>query len=197
MHHIHLTKAFVISSFPFGEAGKVLNLLTQDFGVIRVNAQATRKANSKLRQSIQDYSLTEVALVYGKKGWILTNASLIKNFFYQIKNNEKNNDSQEKNETIARIFSLIERMIPFEHDEEQGSFIFDLIFETLNEIENTDSKLAKIIEIRTVYKIMMFLGYVGQNKFDSSKIETDLDYIEQNKKELVEIINNSIKESHL
>jgi hypothetical protein len=213
MHHIHLTKAFVLSSFPFSEAGKILNLLTKDFGVIRVNAQATRKSNSKLRQSIQDYSLTEVALVFGKKGWILTNANIEENFFYKIKNqSDETTDetpgdnsgdtpdekiAKNKIETIARIFSLVERMIPFEHDEEQGSYIFDLISKNLPKIVEAKNKEIRNIEISVVYQIMVFLGYVGENPYDSEKIQSDLAYVEENKKSLVEIINNAIKESHL
>lgn len=200
MHHIHLTKAFVLSSFPFSEAGKVLNLLTEDFGVIRVNAQATRKSNSKLRQSIQDFSLTEVALVYGKKGWILTNARALDNYFYKIKNQSDHSDSKSfktKIEAAARVFSLVERMIPFEHEEEQGTFVFDLISRALPEIEKKDAEQAKNIEISVVYQTMDFLGYVGSNKFDTEKIENDLEYVEKNQKPLVEIINNAIKESHL
>jgi hypothetical protein len=213
MHHIHLTKAFVLSSFPFSEAGKILNLLTKDFGVIRVNAQATRKSNSKLRQSIQDYSLTEAALVFGKKGWILTNANIEENFFYKIKNqSDETTDetpgdnsgdtpdekiAKNKIETIARIFSLVERMIPFEHDEEQGSYIFDLISKNLPKIVEAKNKEIRNIEISVVYQIMVFLGYVGENPYDSEKIQSDLAYVEENKKSLVEIINNAIKESHL
>jgi recombinational DNA repair protein (RecF pathway) len=197
MHHIHLTKAFVLSSFPFGEAGKILNLLTKEFGVIRVNAQATRKANSKLKQSIQDFSLTEVALVFGKKGWILTNARIDKNIFYQIKNSDNNQEAEIKNSTIKRIFSLLERMVPFEHDEEQGSFFFDLIEKNIELIAQNSSKETELIEICTIYQIMNFLGYVDPQNVDSLKVENDLSYVEKNKNKIVGIINNAIKESHL
>jgi hypothetical protein len=157
-----------------------------------VNAQATRKGNSKLRQSIQDFSLTELALVYGKKGWILTNANILDNYYFKIKDSDP-----QKIKAASRIFSLVERMIPFEHDEEQGSFFFDLIGRTLEKFIDNDVEKAEIIEISTVYQIMDFLGYVGSNSLDSEKAANDLEYVTNNEKELVGIINNAIQESHL
>jgi recombinational DNA repair protein (RecF pathway) len=197
MHHIHLTKALVLSSFPLGESGKILHLLTKDFGVIRVNAEATRKLNSKLRQSIQDFSLSEIALVYGKRGWILTNAKILENFYFKIKEKFDEKKQVNKIQTIQRLFSLVERMIPFEHDEEQGSFFFDLILETIKKILELENEQNKSLEIMTVYKIVNFLGYVGENKLDQEKITSDLEYISQNEKQIVEIINKALKESHL
>jgi len=206
MHHIYLTKAFVLSSFPFSEAGKVLNLLTKEFGVIRAQAQGIRKGNSKLRQSTQDFSLTEVALVLGKKGWILTNANIEENVFYQLKdkiNNSNNSDStnqkvfKNKIEAISRIFALVERMIPFEHDEEQGTYFFDLLKIVIVKIAESSEDQILAIETSAVYQIMNFLGYVNEESLNHEKIISDYSYVNKHKKQIIEIINNALKESHL
>jgi DNA repair protein RecO len=188
MHHIHRTKAFVLSSFPFGEAGLVLNLLTKDFGVLRVNAQGTRKSESKLRQSIQDFSLTDVAMVYGKKGWILTNASIETNYYYKL--------PMQATQSIARIFTLIQRMIPFEDPHEEIFTVTQKAIETMEKSPNS----AKIVEISTVFEILHELGYIGEiGELEFEKIvgPDNLEYISENESEIIHIINNSIRESHL
>jgi len=195
MHHIHLTKSFVLSSFPFGEAGKVLNLLSKDFGVIRVNAQATRKSNSKLRQSIQNYSLTEVALVYGKKGWILTNARIIENSYYEIYNRDENNLG--KIRTLTRIFSLIERMIPYEQKDDHTEGLFELIIKSIANLKECTPQEERAIETQAVYQIMDSLGYIGKNPLDDGLIKKDIEYVVKNQRKIIEIINNAIQESHL
>lgn len=197
MHHIHRTKALVLSSFPFGEAGKVLSLLTEDFGVIRVNAQGTRKIQSKLRQSIQDFSLSRVAMVYGKKGWILTNASIIQNYYHDF--------TKEQIEMISRVFSLVERMIP---DEAEQQTVFNMVLEMLDFVKEKHDNLENV-EIMTVLKIMNELGYIGdegqiQKQIQaSSDVENEnrhedfLKYVTAHSRKIVDIINNAIKESHL
>ena len=47
MHHIYKTRAIILNSQPIKEADKQLILLTQDFGLIRVIGQGTRKIESK------------------------------------------------------------------------------------------------------------------------------------------------------
>jgi DNA repair protein RecO len=203
MHHIHQTKAFILSSFPFGESGKVLNLLTEKFGLIKANAQGIRKVESKLKQSTQELSLSEVVMVYGKQGWILTNAVLLENFFYSF--------SKEKSLLLAKIFSFLERMIPNEEHDESFFNIIVILIRDLENFENlqNDSKIivSKInleltdLEMMTVLKILKKLGYIGQFKeledyLDSENLDF-LIYLNQHRKDIIEIINSSIKESHL
>jgi DNA repair protein RecO len=196
MHNIYNTEAFVLSSFPFGEAGKVLTLLTKDLGVIRVNAPGTRKTESKLRQSIQDFCYSRVTMVLGKAGWRLTNAAIEENYYHQF--------GPMTNKMVSRVFSLVERMIP---DEETNSVIFDLIikmFEFMKSREEdleSNPKISRNIEIITVVKILHELGYVGDEKGlhqllkgDFKKLYSEVD----GKNEFfIKIINNAIRESHL
>ena len=185
MHHIHNTKAFVLSSFPFGESGKVLNLLTEEFGVIRVNAPGTRKVESKLRQSIQDFSLTRVALVYGNHGWRLTNAAIITNYSHSL---DKSQIS-----IVQKIFALVLKMIP---DEDREVNVFDIISDFLEKIGDID---LEILEIMTVLRVLHVLGYVGDEVIEYIEGEESafVEYVGENMKRLVGVINAGIEESHL
>lgn len=190
MHHIYSTKAFVLNSFPFGEAGKVLILLTEDLGVISVTAQGTRKIESKLRQSIQDFCLTDVALVYGKGGWRLINAAIEENYFHQL--------DTEIIQTVSKVFSLIQRMIP---EEEINKNIFNYVLEMLDLLKNQKDFSLSSIEIATVIKVMNELGYVadesGLYNQLNKKFSEFVGYVSQNETKIVKMINHAIQESHL
>ena len=104
MHHIYRTEAIILSSRPSGEAGKYLTVLSKDYGILKIEAQAVRNKDSKLRQSIQNYSVCELSFVRGKMGNRLIGAQFVSNFYYDF-NDELILSS------LAKIFSLIEKMI--------------------------------------------------------------------------------------
>ena len=196
MHHIHKTKSFTLSSYPFGESGRILKLLTKDFGLIRVQAHGIRKVTSKLRQSIQDHSLSKIALVYGKTGWRMTNAKILEDYYHKF--------DQRTIKVISKIFSLLERMIP---NEEKNSKIFEIVTELHKFIEKSQKKdkitekKFNLLEIAALLKILHELGYVGEEKSIQTIINLDFDeFIKKIKgkdKEMIKIINIGIKESHL
>ena len=66
MHHKFHTDALIVGSAVFGEANKVYELFTRDFGMIRASAQGVRLAKSKLKYALQDLSYVRVDLVQGK-----------------------------------------------------------------------------------------------------------------------------------
>ncbi len=80
-YHIYHTKAYIIDSKESGEANKILTVLTEDLGLIRVSAQSVRLGVSKLKASIQDFSYSKVSVVRGKEVWRLTNAEKMISLF--------------------------------------------------------------------------------------------------------------------
>jgi recombinational DNA repair protein (RecF pathway) len=189
MHHIHRTKAFVINSYPIKEADKQLILLTRDFGLIRAIAMAARKSESKMRQSLQNYSECDVALVSGRTGWRLTNVAFIKNFYYDIKNTELRN-------ALCRVFALIERMIVGE-DPDPGFFeiIEDAVATACSKEElMSDKNEVKRFEAILNAQIMAHLGYL--NKEDFKNIESKYKTPKEVAK-LIKEINQAIQESNL
>jgi len=200
MHHIYKTQAIILNSYSFKEADKQLSLLTEDFGLIRTIAQGTRKIESKLRPSIQDYSVSEVALVKGRTGWRLTNAKIDYSISAQIEN-------KKLLKSFAQSLNLIERLVLGES--EDGLFKIVLKFakfytEHQQQILHTDQ--IKNLESIFVLNILESLGYIDDNKTPkivkkeiTSRISIDLvNSIEvSHRKELNMIINQSIRESGL
>jgi len=199
MHHIYRTEAVILSSRPSGESGKYLTVLTRDYGVLKIEAQAVRKNESKLRQSIQDYSVSEISFVRGKTGNKLINASFISNFFYDIK-------QLESLKSFTKIFRLIEKMIV---DEEKDVTVFNLLLETADLLKvnpEWDNQFLKALEIVVVYRILSGLGYIsGEGEYQfiiSSSIALELiegvkNLSDKEKENLVRLINQAINESHL
>ena len=198
MHHIYKTRAIILNSQPIKEADKQLVLLTQDFGLIRVIGQGTRKIESKLRQSIQDFSVSDVALVKGRTGWRLTNAQII----YFIPSKIEN---QKLFKSIVRTFNLIERLVLGESEDD----LFDLVLEFVEFAIKNQKQILHEDQISNfesvfVYQILDILGYISEgnfidDEFNMEKLDLNLiNRIDQDdRKKINRIINHSIKSSGL
>lgn len=193
MNHVYSTTAFVLKSFPISESNKKLVLLSRDFGVMRVNAQAVRKMESKLRPMIQDYSRAEFSVVRGNQGWRLVNAANSENLRTML--------PKEKFSVLAKVFVLIDRFIP-EEDGDGAIFVLTENFVNFLMSETIDGRDLEGFEILTVLKILNLLGYLeNKNNLQSVvQMEYSLESIREilkHKAESVRIVNQAIKESHL
>lgn len=193
MNNIYQTNGFVLRSFPLKEHNKKLILLTEDFGVIQVNAQSVRKIESKLQPLIQDFSLSEVVLVFGRQGWKLTNAKIIKNLYYSLR--------EEKIEILVRIFTIILRLIP---EEQKHPEIFDIVKKSADFLEKNSNEEVVInyLEVVSILKILHQLGYIGENQDLQKYLDNDFELrhisgFGKDHKKCVRAINLAIKESHL
>lgn len=201
MHHIHRTKALILKNSPTKETDSVLTLITYEFGLIYAIAQGSRKLESKMRQSIQVYSVADVALVSGRSGWRLVNAIFNNNFFTEIKE-EKVRDS------ILRPLALVDRLLA---GEMQEILLFDLIISIIDFAIKNSTKISEIsdfdknLEIIFTAQILQILGYWRNSEF--SKYTNEIISIEllskfsmetsDFKKNMIKEINNSIRDSNL
>lgn len=196
MHHIYKTRAIVLSSLNSKESDKYINLLAEDFGFVRVMAQGIRKLESKLRTSVQDFSLTEVALVSGRTGWRLTNANLIYSIFNKISN-------QKLFDSLARSLRLVERLVLGESSEELFKIVIshvDFIIEHQTQI--TDTKQIQFAESVFVASLLEELGYLDRREFKKIiEPEMTLDLINSTNHAVItdlnKIINFAIRETGL
>lgn len=187
MHHVYTTPAFVVSSAPYGEAGKSLLLFSRDFGMIWATAQGIRLHQSKLRHHVQDYSFSYVSVVRGREMWRLTGAVEFKQYTKPSK-------------LYVRILGILKRLLP---GEEKNEKLFDVIEKFHEFLEKGEGGDKEFIEILTMLRILDCLGYVREKTpFESVLLTTDfdssaLDLIKQHKTYAVKEINNALKESQL
>lgn len=185
MHHIYTTPAFIVSSTPYGEAGKFLFLFTKDFGMIGTVAQGVRLLKSKLKYHIQDYSLSKVSIVRGKEVWRLTGASEVE-------------DTIKPNTLHIKILKLLKRLLP---GEEKNTELFEII-ESVYKTDINDFDII-IVEYLTVLRILFVLGYIKQTEEINRYLNNNLinqvliNDLSMNKNIIIGLINKGLHESQL
>jgi DNA repair protein RecO (recombination protein O) len=194
-HHVYTTNALVLDSGPGREADKLYTLLTRDLGKIRATAQGVRLIKSKLRFSLQDFSLLKVSIVRGKEFWRIVNAVPHENLY------QKHKDNKDVVFALAQVFLLLKRFVP---DEEKNELLFEIVIESFQYLQNNSIPKAQVksFEYILVLRILDNLGYLGSHEKLDAFITEDLDEqlmrnMEKAKKEAVAAINRSMRESQL
>lgn len=193
-HHIYHTQGFVLSSRNTGEANKSLSIYTRELGLVRAQVQGVRLGKSKLKFSLQDFSLANIDLVKGREVWRVTSAKNMSSF--PIIRREKNSLI-----LMLRIAGLIERFCGPEIVSEK---IFDefVQFLYLLDDENLESDTREALELHLVLRIMNELGYIGDSAIlakylsDSfNKEKTKL--LLKERQSIISHINKALSESQL
>lgn len=184
MHHIYTTPAFIIHSSPHGEAGKFLLLFTRDFGMIGATAQGIRLGTSKLRYHMQDFNFSNVSVVRGKEVWRVTGA----------------HELEHAPSTLVhlKILKLLKRLL-------QGEDKNENLFGILEELYKTDIKEAdfEFVECLTILRILNTLGYIRNIDQFSVFLENNiispeiLQTVKKYKTDIVKVVNQALKDSHL
>jgi len=197
MHTIFETEAFVLKSSATGEANKVLDILTKDFGFIRATAQGLRHLRSKLRYSLTDFSFVSISLIRGREVWRVTTATKKGDTLSEIK-------SRESRESLFRVFALLRRVL---QGEEPNHELFDTIVSFFLFLSKNEESLSKELllssEEITVLRVLSLLGYVKDEKEFGNFLGNDLyskDILEEvnfKRKLVVTEINRALQASHL
>lgn len=192
-YHVYNTEGIILKRKISGETDTILYVLTKDLGLIIAKAQATRTIQSKLKGSLQEYSLSNISLVKGKNSWKITNASLIKNFYFENKKYAQ--------KIISQVSSVLMKMIP---GEDPSKEIYRIVLGGFNALEDTSESNISSLETLLVFRIMKELGYIvledRTKKYIVEKNNWATNFLEEVKVDMVKIveaINKAIKESHL
>lgn len=183
MHNIYTTRGFIINSINQGEANKYINIFTEDFGMIGAVAQGIRLSKSKLKSHLDDGYLSKISVVKGKEVWRLVGAEKI---------------SEKTNSVYLKVLKLLKRLL---HGEEMNSKLFEII-ESLYSFE-IDEEDSELIECLAVIRVLNNLGYIREitqfkELFENNSFEKKLlEIVKKYKVDIVKIINNAFKESHL
>lgn len=178
MYSIYTTPALILDSKPHGDNDTILTILTKEFGLLRAVANGLRKEASKLRFSLQIFSVSDISLVKGKSMWRVTNAKHVDSLV------------GDNNVVLEKVKLTILRLV---HGEEVGD-LYNIITNGLN-VETADKEgLERILVLR----ILNELGYIegkGLEIFlqDSSISEELITSSEEKKKEIVKVINKGFR----
>jgi DNA repair protein RecO (recombination protein O) len=135
------TKGIVLKRMNFGEADRILTVLTERFGKVRAIAKGVRKSKSKLAGSLEPFMLLDMQLHEGKTFYIVT-GSVIESDFQNI------HDKLKKTSQAFYVAELVDRFLPEHQNSEE---IFDLFCQALEYLNNNEKSLfLRIFELKIV-----------------------------------------------
>jgi DNA repair protein RecO len=189
------TQAIILRSEDVGEKDVFLSVFTREFGFVFAKATGVRTSSSRLRFALQPMTLCFISLVHGKTGWILTNATFLKSYYFESL-------KQVQKQTIIKILHLLGRLYI---GEEPNIELFDFIEEHFEKSKapHMDTDELKSLEIFIVFKLLEKLGYVEKHediqllaKRDEYDEEISI-FIKDTKEKITPFINAAIRTSGL
>lgn len=188
MYQKYNTEALVLGSFERGEADKVFQLYTKDFGLVYARASAVRRESSRMRYALQNYAYARTSLVRGKRGWRVGGAVALQSA-----------GSGENVETCARIARLIVRLVA---GEDENTYVFATLAEAHRALaESTEARAT--IELVCVARILYGLGYLSAEALETtlfahtSYAQEHVREAEALREKLLPSVNQAIAETHL
>ncbi|MBX4200167.1 DNA repair protein RecO [Candidatus Parcubacteria bacterium] len=186
-HHIYNTKGVILNSRTQREADRVYSILTEDLGLVRATAQGVRKGSSKLGGILMKFSLINLSLVKGRNIWRITTAT----------GDERVKWSRMKLVSLARVLSLLEKLI---HGEEKSKKLFQTLVESIEFLKSVEDNESELWEVLVVSRLLNSLGYMSPTETLKGYLtdEWSQELIREtlkNKKNLVQLINKGLKES--
>ena len=183
MHHIYHTEGIILGSRNFGEDGKYFYILTRELGLVTASASGVRKMSSKLRYILRDFAYLKLDLVRGRDFWRLTSGT---------KTNTLQNFSERPEifAVVSNIARLLRRLLS---GEDPKIALFEDLVSGLAVLESAQSEEEiQNTEIVIVLRILSNLGYVS-----GSKINDLISQITTKRVEILTLINQTLRETHL
>lgn len=148
-YHVHHTQGIVLGSKTYGEAHKIIFILTRERGLIATYAQSIRSHRSKLKSHIQQLSLIDADVILGKEYWKLIGAQSIITPQFLLETTVWH--------AWNRCAKLLLRLIP--HDEPNEALflsMYEMYMFTYNEHYQGDEL---VFEYLCMIRILYHLGY--------------------------------------
>jgi DNA repair protein RecO len=193
-HHIYHTRGIILSSTPSGESNRFYKIFTEELGLIGGAAQSVREAKSKLKYTLQDYSLVTVDLVRGKEVWRIISAGAW-NPLDVIKGDEL------RMRLFARYCALLSRLLQGEGRDQE---LFDEIISVADFLgkNQIEENLEFSFETLVAFRVLVHLGYMNpvgyESFFEKNTYFPDiLQEFEKIQLEIIPKINDALSASHL
>ncbi len=193
-HHIYHTQGVILSSTPAGESNRFYKIFTEELGLVGATAQAVREGKSKLRYTLQDFSLVTVDLVRGKEVWRIVSTG-----GWRSLENIKGDPVRIK--ILARFYALLSRLLQGEGRDQE---LFTEIVGVADFLEKQiiPQELVLSFETLTMLRTLVHLGYMdgaGYEQFLESGVYTIvlLGEFELVRAGVLSKINEALSASHL
>lgn len=161
------TQAIVLSRTEFGEADRILTLLTPECGKIRVMAKGVRRVKSKLAGGIELFSVSDVAFIKGRSDiGTLMSSRLRKHYGNIVKDIER----------TMLGYELIKQLSQSTGDEPEPEF-FALLEQAFEALDNFDISL-ELIRVWFSAQLLRLNGHTPnlQTETSGEKLSSDGSY---------------------
>ncbi|MDO8639299.1 MAG: DNA repair protein RecO [bacterium] len=142
------TQGFIFKKTDRGEYDRIFTVYTKDFGKLELLAKSERKINSKLRNGLELFYLSDIEFIQGKGYKTLTDVAVINNF-KGIRNDFG------KLVLVFKISNVLDSLI---NGQELDLKIWGLLQETFERINNSETP-GKIIYYYFLWSLFSILGY--------------------------------------
>lgn len=140
---LYKTRGIVIGRYEFGEADKIIVLLTPDKGVIRCVAKGIRRIKSKMAGHLELFTETELMLASGKNMDVVTSARML------------SRPDVTANYDQMRIAYLVGEMVNRLGSDGDHPGLYELVHQTLHSLDNADF----VLELWFKLRLLDVLGY--------------------------------------
>jgi DNA repair protein RecO len=196
-HEMHILEGFVLDSSVYGESGRILKILTKEYGVMTVAATGVRELKSKMRGSMDILQLVNFEFVEGREMNRLTGIHELEKFGGIF----SGENLLQKRRVVSNVVNFVLRTVVGEVKNEK---LWESFLEGIRLLEDySDPRGSRGMdwgnfEVLWLIKILVSLGYWQEGKVDQFTQE-NFAYLstEDNKNLLVEEINRAIKSTHL
>jgi len=193
-HHIYHTRGIILASTETGESNRFYKIFTEELGLIGGTAQSVREGKSKLRYTLQDYSLVTVDLVRGKEVWRIVSAGAWQPL-------EAIKADEIRMRLFGRFCALLSRLL---QGEGQDQDLFDEILRVTNFLEDNaiPQELAASLETLMALRVLVHLGYMnpeGYREYLGPEVYSVsvLEQLEKERLVIIPKINEALSASHL
>ncbi len=158
------TRGVVIRRTDKGEADRVLTVITQDRGKIRVMAKGVKKAKAKLAGFLDMFAYNDFMLAEGRNLDIVTSAITVETFMPM-------NPDYDRIGVMYYACELVDKLIEEDHD---VPGVYPLLVQTLKDSARTDINLA-LVKMSFELKLLSILGImpeVHHSVVDSSDLDS-------------------------
>lgn len=163
-----LTTGTVLTRTDYGEADRIVTLLTPDYGKLRLMARGVRNVKSKLAGGIELFSVSEIAFIQGRGDiGTLVSARLIKHYGTIVKDIER----------VQQGYALIKMLHKATEDQTEPDY-FTLLQQALAALDNPAISL-ELISLWFQAQLLRLAGHTPNLRTDSSgqELTTDQDYL--------------------
>lgn len=193
-HHIYHTHGLILGSQPSGESNRFYKIFTEELGLVGVHAQSVREGKSKLRYTLQDFSIVTVDLVRGKEIWRIISAGA-----------DRSLEIIKSDPVRAKLFAgFCALLLRFLQGEGRDQELFAEIARVADflEKETIHQDLSLSFETLSILRVLVHLGYMdgevygeflGSNAYNADTLRE----FEKIRLSIIPKINHALNASHL